>query len=149
MILADNGSNWYISGVPDSRWNDDTLVGELKLVKGSDFEAVDESSLMVDPDSGQVNTTTTTIVSSTTTTTSNPTLVLNKPNGGESWNRNSQTSDNLERKRMPGKPEDSPCGRMAASSVPSLTALTRPQVHTPGRLEPTAAALPRWAPATA
>ena len=55
MILADNGSNWYISGVPDSRWNDDTLVGELRLVKGSDFEAVDESSLMVDPDSGQVS----------------------------------------------------------------------------------------------
>ena len=59
IILADNGSNWYISGVPDSRWNDDTLVGELRLVKGSDFEAVDESSLMVDPDSGQVNSTTT------------------------------------------------------------------------------------------
>jgi Uncharacterized protein contain chitin-binding domain type 3 len=55
MILADNGSNWYISGVPDSRWNDDTLVGELRLVKGSDFEAVDESSLMVDPDSGKVS----------------------------------------------------------------------------------------------
>ncbi len=53
MILADNGSNWYITGVPDSRWNDDTLVGELRLVKGSDFEAVDESSLMVNPDSGQ------------------------------------------------------------------------------------------------
>jgi hypothetical protein len=54
MILADNGSNWYISGMPDSRWNDETLIGELRLVKGSDFEAVDESSLMEDPDSGQV-----------------------------------------------------------------------------------------------
>jgi hypothetical protein len=57
MILADNGSSWFISGAPDSRWNDDMLVNELKLVKGSDFEAVDESSLMVDPDSGQVNST--------------------------------------------------------------------------------------------
>ena len=55
MILADNGSNWYISGVPDSRWDDDTLVSQLQKVKGSDFEAVDESGLMVDPDSGQVN----------------------------------------------------------------------------------------------
>jgi hypothetical protein len=55
MLLADNGSNWYISGAPDSRWNDDNLVSELRLVKGSDFEAVDESSLMVDPDSGQVS----------------------------------------------------------------------------------------------
>lgn len=52
MILADNGSSWYISGVPDPRWNNDVLVGELGQVKGSDFEAVDESSLMVNPDSG-------------------------------------------------------------------------------------------------
>jgi hypothetical protein len=57
MILADNGSSWFISGAPDPRWNDDMLVNELKLVKGSDFEAVDESSLMVDSDSGQVNST--------------------------------------------------------------------------------------------
>ena len=41
MILADNGSSWYISGAPDSRWNDDMLVSELARVKGSDFEAVD------------------------------------------------------------------------------------------------------------
>ena len=53
MFLADNGSNWYISGVPDSRWNDDRLVNELRQIKGSDFEAVDESGWMVDPDSGQ------------------------------------------------------------------------------------------------
>lgn len=53
MILADNGSAWYISGAPDPRWDNDTLVGELRRVQGSDFEAVDESSLMVSPDSGQ------------------------------------------------------------------------------------------------
>jgi hypothetical protein len=53
LILADNGSDWYISGAPDSRWVDDTLVTELRQVKGSDFEAVDESLLMIDPDSGQ------------------------------------------------------------------------------------------------
>ena len=53
MILADNGSAWYISGVPDERWDNDVLH-ELHRVRGSDFEAVDESSLMVDPDSGQV-----------------------------------------------------------------------------------------------
>jgi uncharacterized membrane protein YgcG len=52
LILADNGSAWYISGVPDSRWDNDMLVSELAQVKGSDFEAVDVSSLMVDPDSG-------------------------------------------------------------------------------------------------
>ncbi len=52
MILADNGSAWYLSGVPDERWDNDVLH-ELHNVHGSDFEAVDESSLMVDPDSGQ------------------------------------------------------------------------------------------------
>ena len=52
MILADNGSSWFVSGVPDSRWNDDVLVGELGRVKGSDFEAVDMDSLMVTPNSG-------------------------------------------------------------------------------------------------
>ncbi len=52
MILADNGSSWFISGVPDERWDNETLH-ELHQVTGSDFEAVDVSSLMVDPDSGQ------------------------------------------------------------------------------------------------
>ena len=52
MFLADNGSAWFISGVPDERWDNDHLH-ELHQVHGSDFEAVDESSLMVDPNSGQ------------------------------------------------------------------------------------------------
>jgi hypothetical protein len=53
MILADNGSAWYISGAPDERWNN-TVLHELDVVVGSDFEAVDVSSLMVNPNSGQV-----------------------------------------------------------------------------------------------
>jgi hypothetical protein len=52
MILADNGSSWYISGAPDARWNDSNLH-RLRLISGSAFEAVDESSLMVSPDSAQ------------------------------------------------------------------------------------------------
>ena len=52
MILADNGTSWYISGAPDERWDNDVLH-ELHNVMGSDFEAVDESSLMVNPDSGE------------------------------------------------------------------------------------------------
>jgi PKD repeat protein len=50
MILADNGSSWYLSGSPDERWNND-LLHELQQVKGSAFDAVDESSLMISPDS--------------------------------------------------------------------------------------------------
>jgi hypothetical protein len=53
LILADNGSNWYISGTPDANWDDEVLVDAFKLLKGSDFEAVDVSGLMVNPDSGQ------------------------------------------------------------------------------------------------
>jgi hypothetical protein len=40
MLLADNGSNWYVSGAPDPRWNNDKLVSELGSVKGSNFEVV-------------------------------------------------------------------------------------------------------------
>jgi len=53
MFLADNGSPWFISGAPDPAWNDDDLH-QIGTIHGSDFEAVDESGLMVDPDSGQV-----------------------------------------------------------------------------------------------
>ena len=51
IILADNGAAWYISGAPDDRWDNDVLR-ELAQVPGSAFEAVDVSSLMVDPNSG-------------------------------------------------------------------------------------------------
>jgi hypothetical protein len=52
MILSDNGSAWYMTGVPDERWNNSDL-NLLRNVPGSAFEAVDESSLMIDPNSGQ------------------------------------------------------------------------------------------------
>lgn len=53
MFLADNGSNWYISGAPDGRWNNDNLR-QLRQIVGSNLEFVDSSSLMLHPDSGQV-----------------------------------------------------------------------------------------------
>lgn len=40
MIVADNGSDWFLSGAPDPRWNDDEL-NLLKRVHGSDFEVVE------------------------------------------------------------------------------------------------------------
>jgi hypothetical protein len=58
MVLADNGSAWYISGAPDSRWNNDDLHN-LGLIHGSDFEAVDVSVLMIDPNSGEAKQSTT------------------------------------------------------------------------------------------
>ena len=40
MIVADNGSNWYISGSTDARWDDENL-NQLKDVPGTAFEVVD------------------------------------------------------------------------------------------------------------
>jgi hypothetical protein len=54
LILADNGSDWYVSGAPDERW-DNNMLHLLDVLKGNDFEAVDTSSLMVDPNSGQAS----------------------------------------------------------------------------------------------
>lgn len=54
LILADNGSNWYIGGEHNPNWNDDMLVSAFRTLKGSDFEAVDVSSLMLNSNSGQV-----------------------------------------------------------------------------------------------
>ena len=44
MILADNGSNWYVSGAPHPKWSNDQLHA-LHRVPGSAFEVVDASSL--------------------------------------------------------------------------------------------------------
>ena len=52
MMLADNGSAWFLSGAPDSRWNDDDLHN-LGQITGAAFEVVDVSGLMVAPNSGQ------------------------------------------------------------------------------------------------
>lgn len=47
MIVADNGSNWYISGAPDPRWNDDELA-TLRQVRGRDFEVVQTGELVTE-----------------------------------------------------------------------------------------------------
>jgi hypothetical protein len=44
MLLADNGSPWYISGAPDRGWNNDALH-LLNRLHGSDFEVVDTRAL--------------------------------------------------------------------------------------------------------
>jgi hypothetical protein len=49
MIVADNGSNWYISGAPDQRWNNSKLVGELSQVIGADFEVVQMTGIVTPP----------------------------------------------------------------------------------------------------
>jgi hypothetical protein len=45
MILADNGSPWYITGVSDSRFDDD-ILHELDVITGRDLEVVDTTGLV-------------------------------------------------------------------------------------------------------
>ena len=52
LILADNGSNWYFSGAAFPQWPDG-LVELLKRIPARDFQAVNESCLMVSRGSGQ------------------------------------------------------------------------------------------------
>jgi len=50
MMLADNGSAWFITGATDPRW-DDNILSQLQRVTGADLEAVDVSSLETSPNS--------------------------------------------------------------------------------------------------
>jgi hypothetical protein len=54
LILADNGSDWYLQGTRDSRWRNG-LLDQLKSVPASAFEAVDESACLITRDSAQAD----------------------------------------------------------------------------------------------
>lgn len=55
LVLADNGSNWFFGGASESGWSG-AVLDELKSIAAGNFEAVDTSSLMVDPGSAQART---------------------------------------------------------------------------------------------
>jgi hypothetical protein len=74
MFVADNGSSWFLSGTSDNRWNNDDLHA-LTSIPGSDFEAVDESSLRVSANSAQAKT----VPASTATPTHAPRITLTVP----------------------------------------------------------------------
>jgi hypothetical protein len=54
LMLADNGSNWFFGGASEVGWSNDVL-DELKSVPAGAFQAVDTSSLMVSPSSGEAH----------------------------------------------------------------------------------------------
>jgi hypothetical protein len=45
LIVADNGSSWYVTGAPDPRWRDEDL-DQLKRVPGAAFEAVQTGPIL-------------------------------------------------------------------------------------------------------
>ena len=58
LVVADNGSNWFFQGTMDSGWNSGAypaMIAQLKTIPASAFEAIDESALMVDPNSAQAS----------------------------------------------------------------------------------------------
>jgi hypothetical protein len=46
MFVADNGGNWFVSGAPDERWNDDALA-DLKEITGGALEVVDTGEAII------------------------------------------------------------------------------------------------------
>jgi hypothetical protein len=54
IIIADNGSPWYITGVPNENWDND-MLHDLDNITGDNFEAVNTSWLVVDPNSGEAH----------------------------------------------------------------------------------------------
>lgn len=52
LILADNGASWYFQGEASTKWGD-KFIADLKGIPGNEFEAVDESSLIVSKDSAR------------------------------------------------------------------------------------------------
>ena len=48
MILADNGSDWYVSGMPHQQWSDSDLVAELGQIEGRHFEVIEMENVVVD-----------------------------------------------------------------------------------------------------
>ena len=53
VIVADNGSDWFFTGTAEDGWAT-AMLDQLKTIPAGAFEAVDASSLMLDPDSGRV-----------------------------------------------------------------------------------------------
>jgi hypothetical protein len=58
MILADNGSTWYISGTSNANWPS-AVLSDIKSIAGGNFEAVDVSSMIVNINSGEAKSGTT------------------------------------------------------------------------------------------
>jgi hypothetical protein len=44
VFVADTGTNWYLSGATDSRWNDEQLL-QLRSIPGTAFDVLDTGSL--------------------------------------------------------------------------------------------------------
>jgi len=122
MMVADNGSSWYISGATDSRWNNDDLHN-LGQIQGSDFEAVDASSLMVNPNSGQAAPPTTVSVSVT------PSTAIVPVNASQQF---SATVANAGSQVVSWSVNNSPGGSSTVGWISSNGLYTAPAVPPPG-----------------
>jgi len=127
MIVADNGSSWYISGAPDTRWNNDDLHA-LGAIPGSDFEVVDESALQVSPNSGQALSTSTPTPhpltpTKTPTATHSPAVVLTPPNATALIPEPVETKSRKDTSSPANNPRGSGPGNLTLFAVASLALL--------------------------
>ncbi len=76
MILADNGSAWFISGAPDDRW-DNTQLASLSGIKGSDLEVVQMGTVHTSDPAGAAP--------AISTFTANPTSLTNGASATLNW----------------------------------------------------------------
>jgi hypothetical protein len=128
MILADNGSPWYLSGAPDEGWDNDMFVGELRRVRGSDFEAVDVSGLTVHPDSGQARRADapSPVPSATSTPTVTPSAETSTETPPAPTAPTSPTPTSPETPTPPATPTDAPVPASATSTSPPTPTGTLP-----------------------
>jgi hypothetical protein len=108
LMLADNGSNWYFQGAAQTGWSD-TMISELKTVPAGQFDALDESSLMIDPNSAQARQTG---GAPPGTTLSRPPVPVGAP-----------------------LPPDAPAPAPSATSAPAVTAAVTAAIERGGRRE--------------
>jgi hypothetical protein len=89
FMLADNSKEpqaWIIAADSDPGWSDEyALYNEMKTVHGSDFEAVDVSSLMINKDSGLTRITPTSTPTPTPTPLPNELLFTDKTSNFLFW----------------------------------------------------------------
>ena len=142
MILADNGSNWYISGASNPSWQDDDLHG-LGRIHSADLEVVDTSGLLNGPDpTGPTITATSTVAplsTATPTATASPTVSPTRTPTATA----SATATTTSTAVSTATPSPSPS--RAATATPTATASRTPTAPPTATAVPSATATP-WQP---
>jgi hypothetical protein len=131
VILADNGSNWFFQGTDDPGWSApqyDAMISQLKRVPASAFEAVDESSLMVSPNSDQAR------------------QAPGAPVPGPTQARSQSTPTPAGSTAAPGKPTPAPIPKGTATPAAAANSTPKAAIQPPQKPGRGPGCSPIWAP---